>query len=220
MSHNRLEQLSDGIFAIVMTVLVFQIRLPDIWGPIDNYGLWLEIKKLFPLLLSYVLGFSLLFTYWRAHHFFVSIYAKNVDSKLININALFFMLISLVPFSASVLGSFSKNELSIIIFGIHITLIGLTLYWMRRYVLFSEHIKNPEITKREIRGSTIRTLVPVVFALLAIPLSFFSIMLSLFLFTLAVIFNLSSYSTKLFEDVLKTLHHFFFGEDKNGHFAD
>lgn len=220
MSHNRLEQLSDGIFAIVMTVLVFQIKLPTIWGPIDNYGLWLEIKKLLPLMLSYVLSFSLLFTYWRAHHFFVSIYAKNVDSRLTNINALFFMLISLVPFSASILGSFSGNELSIILFGIHIMLIGLTLYWMRRYVLFSDHIKNPEITKREIRGSTIRTLVPVVFALVAIPLSFLSIKLSLFLFTLAVIFNLSSYSTKLFENVLKTLHHILFGEDKKGHFSD
>ncbi|MFA5932124.1 MAG: TMEM175 family protein [Candidatus Paceibacterota bacterium] len=220
MSHNRLEQLSDGIFAIVMTVLVFQIKLPTIWGPIDNYGLWLEIKKLLPLMLSYVLSFSLLFTYWRAHHFFVSIYAKNIDSRLTNINALFFMLISLVPFSASVLGSFSSNELSIILFAIHIMLIGLTLYWMRRYVLFSEHIKNPEITKREIRGSTIRTLVPVVFALIAIPLSFYNIKLSLVLFTLAVIFNLSSYSTKLFENFLKTLHHMFFGEDKKGHFAD
>src|SRR3989338_7805312 len=107
MSHTRLDQLSDGIFAIVMTILVFQIRLPAIFRPIDNLGLWLEIEKLLPLLLSYVLSFALLFTYWRAHHFFVSIYAKNIDSLLTNINALFFMLISLVPFSASILGQFS-----------------------------------------------------------------------------------------------------------------
>jgi uncharacterized membrane protein len=220
MNHTRLDQLSDGIFAIVMTVLVFQIKLPAIWGPIDNASLWFEIKKILPLLLSYILSFSLLFTYWRAHHFFVSIYAKNIDSRLTNINALFFMLISLVPFSASILGDFSNNELSIIIFGIHIILIGLTLYWMRRYVLYSDHIKNPEITKREIRGSTIRTLIPVVFALIAIPLSFLSIKLSLLLFTLAVIFNLSSYSTKLFETILKKLHSFLFGPDTKGHFAD
>lgn len=220
MNHARLDQLSDGIFAIVMTILVFQIQLPSIWGPIDNAGLWHEIEKLFPLILSYVLSFALLFTYWRAHHFFVSIYAKNVDSMLININALFFMLISLVPFSASLLGQFGKNELAVIIFGIHIILIGLCLYWMRRYVLYSEHIKNPEISKREIRGSTIRTLVPVLFALIAIPFSFFSIKLSIILFTLAVIFNLSSYSTRLFENILKTLHHLLFGEDTKGHFAD
>ncbi|TSC78001.1 MAG: hypothetical protein G01um101424_135 [Parcubacteria group bacterium Gr01-1014_24] len=220
MSHTRLDQLSDGIFAIVMTILVFEIKVPVIWGPVDNLGLWFEIKKLLPPFLSYVLSFTLLFTYWRAHHFFVSIYAKNVDSMLTNINALFFMLVSLVPFSASVLGQFPENELSIIIFGAHIILIGLTLYWMRRYVLYSEHIKNPEISKREIRGSTIRTLVPVFFALIAIPLSFWNIKISLTLFTLAVIFNLFSYSSRLFENIMKAIHHALFGADTKGHFAD
>ena len=183
-------------------------------------GLWFQIKNLFPLLLTYVLSFSLLFTYWRAHHFFVSIYAKNVDSILTNINALFFMLISLVPFSASILGQYNKNELSVIIFSTHTILIGLTLYWMRRYVLYSPHIQNPEISKREIRGSTIRTLTPVVCAFVAIPFSFLSIKLALILLTLAVIFNFSSYSTRLFENILKILHRFFFGEDTKGHFAD
>jgi uncharacterized membrane protein len=220
MNHNRLDQLADGIFAIVMTILVFDIKIPVIWGPVDNLGLWLQIKQLLPVLLSYVLSFSILFTYWRAHHFFISVYAKNVDSMLININGLFFMLISLIPFSASILGQYSKNELSIVIFSVHTILIGLTLYWMRRYVLYSEHIKNPEITKREIRGSTIRTLVPVFFALVAIPLCFFSIKLSIALLTLAVLFNLSSYSTRLFEKILKKLHKLFFGEDTKGHFAD
>jgi len=206
MNHARLDQLSDGIFAIVMTILVFQIRLPAIWGPIDNLGLWHEVEKLIPLFLSYALSFALLFTYWRAHHFFVSIYAKNVDSMLININGVFFMLISLVPFSASLLGDFSKNELSVIIFGVHIILIGLCLYWMRRYVLYSTHIKNPEISEHEIRGSTVRTLAPVVFAIVAIPLSFYSIKLSISLFTLAVIFNLTSYSVRLFESILKKFY--------------
>jgi len=206
MNHARLDQLSDGIFAIVMTILVFKIDLPAIWGPIDNLGLWHEIEKLVPVFLSYVLSFALLFTYWRAHHFFVSIYAKNVDSMLININALFFMLISLVPFSASMLGQFSNNELSVIVFGIHIVLLGLTLYWMRGYVIYSPHIQNPEISKHEIRGSTVRTLAPVLFAIIAIPLSFYSIKISLLLFTLAVIFNLSSYSTRLFESIMEKIY--------------
>jgi len=220
MNHSRLDQLSDSIFAIVMTILVFDIKVPALWGPINNLSLWLAVEKLFPVLLSYVLSFALLFTYWRAHHFFVTVYAKNVDSMLTNINALFFMLISLIPFSASILGQYNKNELAVVIFSTHTILIGLTLYWMRRYVLFSEHIKNPEISRREIRGSTIRTLVPVFFALIAIPLCFWSINFSFTLLTLAVIFNLSSYSTRLFEKILKMLHHLFFGADIKGHFAD
>lgn len=220
MNHSRLAQLSDGIFAIVMTVLVFEFSVPEFWGPVSNDSLWFELKRLLPVLISYVLSFAMLFTYWRAQHFFVSVYAKNLDSRLVNINTLFFMLIGLVPFSTSILGNFNKNEVAVVLFSVHVILIGLTIYWMRRYVLFSPHIKNPEITKREIRGSVIRTLVPVVCAAIAIPLSFLSIKLALALLMLAVIFNLSSISTRLFERILKALHHFLFGPDIHGHFAD
>lgn len=124
---------------------------------------------------------------------------------LTNINALFFMLVSLIPFSASFLGQYSENEISVAVFGIHTILIGLTLYWMRSYVFYSEHIKNPEITHREIRGSTVRTLAPVLFSLIAIPLAFIDVKFSLTLFTLAVLFNLSSVSTRMFEKVFRSV---------------
>lgn len=203
MSHSRLDQLSDGIFAIVMTILVFEIHFPQLTGAKTNVELWLGVKSLLPALLSYILSFSLLFTYWRAHHFFTTVYAKNIDHALTNINALFFTLVSLVPFSTSLLGRYPENELSVWIFGSHIILIGLVLYWMRYYVFYSEHIKNPEITHWEVLGSTIRTLVPVFFAILAISLSFYDVKLSLAVLTLAVIFNLSSTSTKLFAKILR-----------------
>ncbi len=203
MSHTRLDQLSDGIFAIVMTILVFEIQVPEFVSAPDNHLLWLEFKALAPAFLSYALSFALLFTYWRAHHFFISIYAKNVDLMLTNINALFFMLISLIPFSASFLGKYSGNELAVVIFGTHVILIGLTLYWMRRYVLYSEHIKNPEISRHQLIGSTVRTLVPVFFAMLAIALSFIDINISLAIFAFAVIFNLSASSTRMFEKIFR-----------------
>lgn len=203
MSHSRLDQLSDGIFAIVMTILVFEIHLPDLSALATDREVWLALKSIMNPLLSYVLSFALLFTYWRAHHFFVSIYAKNVDLKLTNINALFFMLISLIPFSASLLGSHSALQISVAVFGVHIILVGLTLYWMRHYVLYSDHIKNPEISHHEVTGSTIRTLVPVVFAMIAIALSFKDVNLSLAVFTLAVLFNLSSTSSRMFEKIFR-----------------
>lgn len=203
MKHTRLDQLSDGIFAIVMTLLVFELKIPENVPNMSNLDLWYTLRNLTPDLISYVLSFSLLFTYWRAHHFFVSIYAKNVDTVLANINALFFLLIALIPFSSSLLGRFGQNELAIAVFGIHIILIGLCLFWMRNYVLYSEHIKNPEITPHEIRRSSVRTGVPIVFALIAIPLSFISPTFSLILFTLAVIFNLSTTSTQLVEKFLR-----------------
>ena len=202
----RLEQLSDGIFAIVMTLMVFEIKVPAITMDSSNMELWLSIQSLTSLLLSYALSFALLFTYWRAHHFFVSVYAQNIDTKLTNINAIFFMLIALVPFSSSLLGRFHKTELAIVIFGLHIIFIGLTLFWMRNYVFYSSHIKNPEIPPREIHSSTIRTIVPIIFSMIAIALSFFYIELALTLLTIAVAFNLFSSSPKIFDKCLKALN--------------
>lgn len=211
----RLDELSDGIFAIVMTIMVFEIKVPTMPILYNDLQLWLAIKALLPALIAYILSFALLFTYWRAHHFFVSIYAKNIDTKLTNINALFFMLVALVPFSSGLLGHFSQSRVAISIFGIHTILIGLSLYWMRNYVLYSEHIKNPEISKREIRGSTIRTLVPVIFSLIAIPLSFYSWKSALLLFSLAIIFNLFPYSTMLFDSLMKSLSNIFYKPAKD-----
>jgi uncharacterized membrane protein len=202
MNHQRLDQLSDGIFAIVMTILVFEIHFPQFSGATSNMTIWQELQGLIPPLLSYILSFSLLFTYWRAHHFFVTVYAKNVDHVLTNINAVFFMLVSLVPFSTSLLGRYPDNEISVWVFSAHIILIGLVLYWMRHYVLYSETIKNPLITHREVQGSTIRTLVPVFFAALAIGLSFYDLTFSIVILTLAVFFNLSSTSTRVFAKIL------------------
>ncbi len=201
----RLEQLADGIFAIVMTILVFDIKVPELVSPTNVNELYFAIKFLLPVFLSYLLSFSLLFTYWRAHHFFVSVYAKNIDRNLTNINAIFFLFIALVPFSTSLLGRYNENQLAIIIFGVHTVIIGLCLFWIRYYVFKSEHIKNIEVSNEEIHRGTIRIFVPVFFGLLAILLSFVNKNLSLGLFTLAVIFNFSHRSMILINKFLRSL---------------
>ena len=216
MKSTRLEQLSDSIFAIVMTILVFEIKIPELFPQATNTELWIAIKHILPSVFSYALSFSMLFTYWRAHHFFISVYAKNIDVRLTNINALFFLLVGLVPFSTSLLGKHTENELSIIIFGVNTILIGLCLYWMRSYVFRSTSIKNIEISRKEINHGTIRTLVPVFSALLAIIISLINTKISLFLFAFAVLFNFSQTSTTFFNKFAKAISIFFYG-DKNKH---
>ena len=205
MKPSRLEALADGIFAIVMTIIVFQIKPPVLEEPTNALELSQAIQSMLPIFLSYLLSFSLLFTYWRAHHFFVSVYAKNIDINLTNLNAIFFLFVGLVPFSTSLLGQYSNNQLSIIIFGFHTIIIGLCLFWIRSYVFRSDHIKNIEISKQEIRRGTVRIFVPIIFALLAIILSFFNKNLSITLFTLAVLFNFSQVSTVLISKFIKDL---------------
>ena len=203
MQHDRLHALADGIFAIVMTLLVLELKVPHLPPWTSNAELWGELKDLFPIIGNYILSFSLLFTYWKAHHFFISVYAKNVDSRLANINTIFLMLVALIPFTSSILAEFNQNQVAIAVFGGHIILIGLTTYWMRRYVFYSPHIQNPEITVHEVRGSTIRTVIPMIFAAIAIALSFWNPTVSLAIFTLAVLFNLSHWSTKIIDRMFR-----------------
>ncbi len=202
MKQSRLDSLSDDIFSIVMTLLVFEMRAPILANPSSSLGLWLALKPMLPIFLSYLLSFSLLFTYWRAHHFFVSVYAKNIDTNLTNLNAIFFLFIALVPFSTSLLGEYSNNQLAIIIFGIHTIIIGLCLFAIRSYVFKSKQIENIEVNKEEIHRGTIRIFVPIVSVLLAILLSFVNKNLSLGLFTFAVLFNFSHTSTILITKLL------------------
>src|SRR6266404_941082 len=142
----RLEALADGIFAIVMPILVFQIKPPVLADGASSLELWLAIKLMAPIFLSYLLSFSLLFTYWRAHHFFVSVYATNIDRNLTNLNAFFFLFLGLVPFSTTLLGKYSTNQLAIIIFGVHTIVIGFCLFLIRGYILNSDNIKNIEVS--------------------------------------------------------------------------
>jgi uncharacterized membrane protein len=197
MKQERLSGLADGIFAIVMTLLALDIKVPHLPEPVTNYSLWLPIVKMSPLFVGYVLSFVLLFIYWRAHHLVVSIYAKNVDYNLTGINALFFLFIALVPFTSSMIGQYSYNQLAIIIYGLNIITIGVTLYWMKYYVIYSNTIENNLLTERDIRNGNIRILFPVYCAFAAMVISFFSTDIALLFFPAAIIFNLIPHSTNL-----------------------
>jgi uncharacterized membrane protein len=203
MKQSRLDELSDGIFAIVMTLLVFELKVPELHMPVTNFDLFVGLHQLVNPFLSYVLSFSLLFTYWRAHHYIASVYAKNIDGKLTNINALFFFLVGLVPFTTSLLGKYSDTQAAIAIYGVHMILISLTILWMREYVFESEEIKNIKVSKVEYYNGQIRTYVPIISALLAICVSFIDIKLSLAIYTFAILFNLSHASTGILNSFIK-----------------
>ena len=196
MKQARLDQLADSIFAIVMTILVFEIRIPDFFGIVSDKELFDALIAILPVFLSYLLSFSLLFTYWRTHHFIESILAKNIDTKFSNLNAVFFFFVGLVPFSSRLLGQYGYSKTAIIFFALNIILIGLSLYKMRQYVIKSKNIENESFTKIENKHANMHILFPVGAAVIAIVVSFFSNNVAIALFTIAILFNLLEKSTK------------------------
>lgn len=197
MKQSRLDQLSDGIFAIVMTILVFEIRVPEYAGLVSDRTLINSLITIFPLLLSYLLSFSLLFTYWRSHHIIASVLAKNIDVQFSNLNGFFLFLVALVPFSSHFLGRYLYSKTAIIFFAINIILIGISLFRMRKYVIKSETIENTPFTKKEDEHANMHILFPVYSAVLAIFVSFYNPSIAIVLFTIAILFNLSKNGTKI-----------------------
>ncbi len=197
MKQQRLDGLADGIFAIVMTLLVIEMHVPTFLTNPSDADLVDSLIHMYPVFISLILSFALLFTYWRAHHFISSVYAKNLTVGLANINALFFFCITLVPFTAHFLGTYPQSQVAIMIYGLNVIAIGFTLYFMRRHVESNPAIETTVITKADRRSGYIRILFPVFSAAVALIVSYWDTHVSVFLFTIAILFNLFPASSNI-----------------------
>src|SRR5438309_264773 len=111
---DRLQALVDGIFAIAMTLLIFNIHLPQFTN-VTAGTLFLELLMLWPTILSFVISFVILGTFWVAHHTQYH-YIKRLDHSLIWYNIFYLLLVSSFPFTASLLGNYVKNETAVVFY--------------------------------------------------------------------------------------------------------
>ena len=127
LSKNRIEALSDGIFAIVMTLLVFDLKVSELPPHASNIELAPAIYAMWPQFFSYAVSFIGLGIYWVAHHYMYHTIRRS-DTVLLWLNILFFMFISLIPFSTSLLNKYSETQIAPLLYGLNLTLIGWALY--------------------------------------------------------------------------------------------
>ena len=190
MNKTRIEALSDGVFSIVMTLLIIDIKVPKIVGEIvTNDILWQKLWELWPLFRSYLISFIILGMYWIAHHALFHLFVRQVNRVFAWLNILFLMFIAFIPFSAHLMGEYPTHQPAIIVYGLNIILSGLTFYVMYRMIVMNPELVHENVTKRLKIQSTIRVLLPPVFAILGIIVSFWSISTSFFLFAFPIFFN-------------------------------
>ena len=105
----RLEALSDAVFAIAMTLLVLEIKVPELDRHVDAAALWHAVRALWPVFFSFLITFMLTSLFWFWHH--VSLHCiRRVDGVIVWINLVFLMFVSLAPFSTAMLGSFTLHQ--------------------------------------------------------------------------------------------------------------
>lgn len=138
----RLETLTDGLFAIAMTILVVTIQIPI--GPIHTADLFVQTtSEIIPKFAVYFLSFLLLAVFWVDHHMFYMV--KKSNFTLIWLNIFWLMFIALLPLSTSIIAQFPEYQLAQLIFDINLLFIGLFFYIIWSYSLdrglISEEVK-------------------------------------------------------------------------------
>lgn len=160
----RLEALVDGVFAIAMTILVLEVKVPELANGRSAAKLAGRLRHALPTLLAYFFSFGMLALFWVWHHRLAARVAR-LDKALIALSLGFLALVSFFPFAAAVLGRYPINAFAL---AVYMPVVGGILLCQ---VLFFGHARrrglvDPAVSageslalhRRNLRGALIFTL--------------------------------------------------------------
>ena len=178
---HRIEALADGVFAIVMTLLILEIKVPDLPRATGSADLTGALLVLWPKFLCYVISFVTLGVYWVAHHLH-SHTIMRADRISLWINILFLMAIGLVPFSTALLGEYYRVPAAVAAYGANMVAVGLILQLHWWYATRKRRLVSPDVEESFVRSvSHVILLGPAVY-LVAMLLAWVSTTLALALY--------------------------------------
>lgn len=119
----RIVYFSDAVFAIAITLVVLQMRVPAGLSPTELTAALIEI---WPKYLSYLISFTVIGSFWRAHHRIFR-HIRAYDERLIYSNLLFLMCVAFLPFSASLIGEYGSQPVAFEIYASNVAATGLLL---------------------------------------------------------------------------------------------
>ena len=166
----RLVFFSDAVYAIAITLLVIDLRLPPGSGELDNTGLTKALFLMLPQFFSYILSFLVIGSFWNNHHFKFR-YIRRYDRRLITLNLLLLMTIAFIPFPTAVLGE-SGNATATILYACAIIMPSLLSALEWRYAVHSGLVLEgtpPRVKRRQ----TIRPLITALVFALSIPVALY-----------------------------------------------
>ena len=189
----RIETLTDGIFAIAMTLLVLGIQVPTLPGAVTPFVFRAYVISILPQIATYIISFILLAVFWMNHHIFFII--KRANTTLLWINIFWLMSIAFVPFSTSVIGRYGQFQLAHLIFDLNMLCIGVLWYANWQYSSNKGFVDEKVMPyANQIRRANLS--LPIV-AVIAIVISFVSPIGSIFIFLIfPVVFFYNTISQK------------------------
>ena len=185
----RIETLTDGIFAIAMTLLVLDMKVPKIPKGVAQAALELRVYDLWPKFLIYVLSFVICAVFWVSHNIQFH-YIKRADRAFLWINIMFMMFVAFIPFSTHLLSEHIGQQFAVIFYGCHLVSVWICLYLHWHYATRGLRLVDKDIHPNIVSAVTKRILIGPTIYLLAIGASFLSTGLSIGLYAFIVIVHI------------------------------
>src|SRR5688572_15038992 len=161
MSKGRVEAFSDGVIAIIITIMVLELKVP-------HGTSFAALQPLLPVFLSYVLSFVYLGIYWNNHHHLLHT-AQRVSGAILWANLHLLFWLSLIPFATGWMGENHFAELPTALYGC-VLLMAAIAYWLLERVLIAEHGRDSLLASAV--GADWKARLSVAFYALAIGLAF------------------------------------------------
>jgi len=177
----RIEAFSDGVFAIVITLLVFTIQVPHVSGRDPGQALAHSLIDMLPKFLSYVLSFGIVCVWWVAHHHFFALLAKS-DRGLLWLNSVFLFWLVSVPFPTALLGEYPGQRIAVVCYGVVMAFAGLSFSSMRFYAFYVAKLTVPDLNRSLLKKAMIKSALNPLLHLIAVLLAWVTITASLALY--------------------------------------
>jgi uncharacterized membrane protein len=185
---DRIVFFSDAVFAIAITLLVLSIEVPQIPENLVAEELPGQLFDLWRNVVSYVISFLVIFSYWTVHHSLFSI-IRGYDRGLIWLNGLFLMAVAFLPFPSALLGEYGDLQLVVAIYAGSMAVTRLLLSAMWWYASGGQRLIVSDLDPGLIRAHHIRgVLIPLIF-LISIAISFFSVRVAVYSWILLALGN-------------------------------
>jgi len=183
---------SDGVFAISITLLIIEIKVPYLPNPTDQL-LWHSLSDMALTFLGFIISFGIVGHYWSVHHRIFG-YVARYSSSLIWLNLGFLLSVVMLPFSSGMLGeysSYTNMKVPYAIYALNMCLTGFMNYWLWIYVSKPRrHMLTRDISKARIKLGAYRSLViPVIFIISLIGSLFFPVFSRYILLLIPVILH-------------------------------
>jgi len=132
----RINALSDGVFAIILTILVLELKVPP---HLPHKSLLSAVAELRPTVIAWVISFLITGMYWVGHRDILA-RVRSANRDLVWLNLLFLLPCALIPFAASILGEYPGDPKSVQIYGGVVTLAAVM-----RLVLYIYVVRRPAL---------------------------------------------------------------------------